>query len=114
VFLTRRTLRSLAAVAGDSTGIRGRAHTAQVDALDERAIEEHLDEMVERTGKVDVSFNLISIPHVQGTPLETLRQRTLLKRMTDVAHLAVLTASDRASAVTATAVNLTCGQVVVD
>jgi 3-oxoacyl-[acyl-carrier protein] reductase len=72
VFLTGRTLATLDAVARDITDAGGRAQTARVDALDEHAIDKHLDEVVERMGRVDVSFNLISIPHVQGTPLVDL------------------------------------------
>jgi NAD(P)-dependent dehydrogenase (short-subunit alcohol dehydrogenase family) len=45
------------------------AETAVVDALDPAAVEEHLRAVVGRHGHVDVSFNLISIHHVQGVPL---------------------------------------------
>jgi NAD(P)-dependent dehydrogenase (short-subunit alcohol dehydrogenase family) len=37
----------------------GGADTAQVDALDEQAVEEHLDTVVEQAGGVDISFNAI-------------------------------------------------------
>jgi hypothetical protein len=47
------------AVAGEIVAADGVAETARVDALDERAVEEHLDTVVERAGGVDVSFNAV-------------------------------------------------------
>jgi len=44
-------------------------HRAAVDALDEQAVDEHMAGVLARHGRVDVSFNLIGIDHVQGTPL---------------------------------------------
>jgi NAD(P)-dependent dehydrogenase (short-subunit alcohol dehydrogenase family) len=43
--------------------------TAVVDALDERAVEDHLAGVLDRHGRVDVSINLVAIDHVQGVPL---------------------------------------------
>ena len=40
-----------------------------VDALDAAAVEGHLEDVVAATGRVDVSFNLISRGDPQGTPL---------------------------------------------
>jgi 3-oxoacyl-[acyl-carrier protein] reductase len=92
VFLAGRTLATLDAVAGDITAAGGRAQTARVDALDERAIDKHLDEIVERTGHVDVSFNLISIPHVQGTPLVDLTAEDFAVPVMNFARTHLLTA----------------------
>ena len=69
VFLTGRTLESLEEVAGQIRSAGGLAETAQVDALDELAVDEHADVVAERAGGIDVSFNLISYGDVQGTPL---------------------------------------------
>jgi len=43
----------------DATKLDAVGETAQVDALDEQAVEEHLDSVVERAGRVDISFNAI-------------------------------------------------------
>ncbi|MEV6851715.1 SDR family oxidoreductase [Actinoplanes sp. NPDC051411] len=43
--------------------------TATVDALDERAVDRHMAMVLDRFGRVDISFNLIGIDHVQGVPL---------------------------------------------
>lgn len=40
-----------------------------LDAYDEDAVDAHLGEVVDRYGQVDVSFNLISVDHVQGIAL---------------------------------------------
>ena len=69
VFLAGRTLESLEEVAEQIRSAGGVAETAQVDALDERAVDEHADAVAQRAGGIDVSFNLISVGDVQGTPL---------------------------------------------
>jgi NAD(P)-dependent dehydrogenase (short-subunit alcohol dehydrogenase family) len=56
LFLTGRDGSKLDAVANEIGGV---AETARVDALDPKAVEEHLDVVVERAGGVDVSFNAI-------------------------------------------------------
>ena len=69
VFLAGRTLESLEEVAEEIRFAGGAAETAQVDALDEKAVGEHADAVAERAGGIDVSFNAISIRDVQLIPL---------------------------------------------
>ena len=69
VFLACRTLESLEEVAEDIRSAGGVAETAQVDALDERAVDEHADAAAERAAGIDISFDIISYEDVQGTPL---------------------------------------------
>lgn len=69
VHLAGRTLESLEEVAEEIRSAGGAAETAQVDALDETAVDEHADAMAASTGGIDISFNLISHGDVQGTPL---------------------------------------------
>jgi NAD(P)-dependent dehydrogenase (short-subunit alcohol dehydrogenase family) len=69
VFLAGRTLERLEAVADEIRTAGGVAEAAQVDALDERAVDEHADAVAARAGRLDISFNLISHGDVQGTPL---------------------------------------------
>jgi NAD(P)-dependent dehydrogenase (short-subunit alcohol dehydrogenase family) len=59
LFLTGRNVAKVDAVAKEIAAAGGAAETAQVDALDEKAVEEHLNAVVERAGGVDVSFNAI-------------------------------------------------------
>ncbi|MDP9865340.1 MULTISPECIES: SDR family NAD(P)-dependent oxidoreductase [Streptosporangium] len=69
VFLTGRTLKTLEAVAEDIAADGGSAEVAELDALDGRAVEEHVRAVTAQAGGVDVSFNLISRGDVQGIPL---------------------------------------------
>jgi NAD(P)-dependent dehydrogenase (short-subunit alcohol dehydrogenase family) len=69
VHLAGRTLESLEEVAQEIRSNGGAAETAQVDALDEKAIDEHADAVAATAGGIDVSFNFISVGDVQGTPL---------------------------------------------
>jgi NAD(P)-dependent dehydrogenase (short-subunit alcohol dehydrogenase family) len=46
----------------------------ELDALDERAVEEHLQSVIDEAGRVDISFNAIGIPDtdIVGVPLVDL------------------------------------------
>ncbi|MEQ0562244.1 SDR family oxidoreductase [Amycolatopsis sp. NEAU-NG30] len=68
VFLAGRTRARLEEVAGRIRAAGGAAETAEVDALDEQAVDAHAD-AVAAQGGIDVSFNLIAHGDVQGTPL---------------------------------------------
>ncbi len=59
VFLTGRDQAKVDAVGEEIAAAGGSAEAAQVDALDEKAVEEHLDTVVEKAGGVDISFNAI-------------------------------------------------------
>lgn len=74
VFLTGRHLAKVEAVAKDIRATSGWAEVAQVDALDEQAIEQHLAGVAAETGGIDISFNAIGIPNttLQGVPLTEL------------------------------------------
>ena len=69
VFLAGRTLASLDDVAAEISAAGGEAETAQVDALDEKAVDKHADAVVDRVGGIDVSFNAIGHGDVHGPPL---------------------------------------------
>jgi 3-oxoacyl-[acyl-carrier protein] reductase len=72
VFLAGRSAAPLDAMARDIGEAGGVAETALVDAQDERSVSQHLEAVVSRAGKLDISFNAISIPHEQGVPLVEL------------------------------------------
>jgi 3-oxoacyl-[acyl-carrier protein] reductase len=69
VFLAGRTRSKLDEVAEDIRSAGGAADTAELDALDEKAVDEHADAMAAEAGSLDISFNLITQPAVHGTPL---------------------------------------------
>ncbi|GCE08179.1 SDR family NAD(P)-dependent oxidoreductase [Dictyobacter aurantiacus] len=74
VFLTGRTRASLDAVAEEIAAEGGEVETAQVDALDEQAIETHADAVVRAAGGIDISVNAIRVaePGIYGIPVVEL------------------------------------------
>jgi NAD(P)-dependent dehydrogenase (short-subunit alcohol dehydrogenase family) len=69
VFLAGRTRDKLDALAREITSAGGLAEVALVDALDEQAVDTHVQAVAAQAGSVDVSINLITRRDVQGTRL---------------------------------------------
>jgi NAD(P)-dependent dehydrogenase (short-subunit alcohol dehydrogenase family) len=71
VFLTGRNQSMLDKIATEINDDGGKAEVGIIDALDENAVNDHLEEIVEKKGGIDISFNAIGIPQtgVQGVPL---------------------------------------------
>jgi NAD(P)-dependent dehydrogenase (short-subunit alcohol dehydrogenase family) len=92
VFLVGRTRDKLEAVAGDVKSAGGSAEAAVLDALDERAVDDHVRDVVSKTGRVDVSFNLINRGDVQGTPLVEMSTDDLLRAVVNGLRSSFLTA----------------------
>ena len=65
VFLGGRTLPKLEHVAEEIRAKGGRADPAIVDAVDEKAVDQFIEHVVEKAGKIDISFNLISYEDIQ-------------------------------------------------
>src|SRR5262245_14247231 len=63
LFLSGRNFRKVEPVAADIVGDGGLADAAQVDALDEQAVEQYVATVAEKAGAIDISFNAISIAH---------------------------------------------------
>ncbi|MEV6007756.1 SDR family oxidoreductase [Streptomyces sp. NPDC051976] len=92
VFLAGRTPATLEAVAADIRAAGGQAGTDVVDALDEDAVQNHLDKVVATAGRVDVSLNLIKRGDVQGVPLVDMTADDLLRAVTNGLRSNFLTA----------------------
>jgi NAD(P)-dependent dehydrogenase (short-subunit alcohol dehydrogenase family) len=71
LFLTGRKLDAVEALAKDIVAAGGVAEAAEVDAIDERGIDEHLAVVMDKAGRVDISFNAIGLPdsEIVGIPL---------------------------------------------
>ena len=71
VFVTGRLRAPVDAVAKDIASAGGLAEAATIDALDEEAVDNHLQYVIDRAGRIDISFNAIGIPVTQtlGEPL---------------------------------------------
>lgn len=72
VFLTGRTENKLNPVAEEIKRRGGVADVSKVDALSPESVEAHLQKIVGKTGKLDVSFNLIGTNVAMGTKLTQL------------------------------------------
>jgi NAD(P)-dependent dehydrogenase (short-subunit alcohol dehydrogenase family) len=79
VFLASRTRASLEAVAADITAAGGSAEVAELDALDEHAVDEHAQSVASRVGSIDVSFNLVTRGDVRGIALVDMTTDDLLR-----------------------------------
>ena len=79
VFLVGRTYESLKTVANDIEAAGGSAKVAVLDALDEKAVDEHARAVAEQAGSIDVSFNLVTRGDVQGIPLVDMKMDDLLR-----------------------------------
>lgn len=69
VFLAGRTLAKVEAVAEEISAAGGAAEAARVDALDEQAVERHIDEVAGKAEHIDVLFDAIGMEDIQGAPL---------------------------------------------
>jgi NAD(P)-dependent dehydrogenase (short-subunit alcohol dehydrogenase family) len=98
LFLSGRSLRKVEVVAADIIGRGGVAEAAQVDALDEQAVEKYVDAVVEKAGTIDVSFNAISIAHAlpNRAPLLELSAEHFALPITTYAQANFLTARSAA------------------
>jgi NAD(P)-dependent dehydrogenase (short-subunit alcohol dehydrogenase family) len=74
VFLAGRLRAPVDAIAQDIVSAGGSAQAAEVDALDEQAVEAHLRSVIDQAGRVDISFNAVGIPDttIVGVPLVEL------------------------------------------
>jgi NAD(P)-dependent dehydrogenase (short-subunit alcohol dehydrogenase family) len=100
VFLTSRAsslgrLRDLAAaIKADG----GAAESADVDALDEKAVEAHAADVAHRAGRIDISFNAIGIPQlgIQGLPITDLAVESFMQPIQTYARSHFITARSAA------------------
>jgi NAD(P)-dependent dehydrogenase (short-subunit alcohol dehydrogenase family) len=70
LFLAGRHLPTVQAVAHEvAAAAGGRVHAAEVDVLDAEAVARHAADVVARSGRFDVSFNLVSWGDAQGASL---------------------------------------------
>jgi NAD(P)-dependent dehydrogenase (short-subunit alcohol dehydrogenase family) len=71
LFLTGRQLAPVEVVAKEIVSAGGSADAAEVDALDEQAVDKHLQSVIDKAGRLDISFNAVGIPNAKivGVPL---------------------------------------------
>ncbi len=91
VYLAGRTQAKLDKVAEEIRAAGGVAETAQVDALDEQAVNGYVDAVAEQAGRIDISFNLISHGDVQGIPLVEMSLEDFARPVTAAVRTQFLT-----------------------
>jgi NAD(P)-dependent dehydrogenase (short-subunit alcohol dehydrogenase family) len=74
LFLTGRHLAAVESVAKNIVASGGSAEAAEVDALDEQAVDEHLRAVIDKAGCLDISFDAVGISSdgLLGVPLVDL------------------------------------------
>jgi NAD(P)-dependent dehydrogenase (short-subunit alcohol dehydrogenase family) len=74
LFLTGHKLAPVEVVAEEIVSGGGSAQAAEVNALDERAVDKHLRSVIDTAGRVDISFNAVGSPdtNIVGVPLVEL------------------------------------------
>jgi 3-oxoacyl-[acyl-carrier protein] reductase len=92
VFLTGRTIHSVQKIADDINTSGGNAYVDLVDALDEKAVNNHLDKVVQEAGTVDISFNATGIDVVQNIPLVNMVADDFIRPITLMMQTRFLTA----------------------
>jgi NAD(P)-dependent dehydrogenase (short-subunit alcohol dehydrogenase family) len=99
VFLTGRSLSNVNVVAEQISAAGGTAETDEVDALDEKRVEEHIGAVLEEAGKIDIAFNAIGIPAaevarrgIQGIPFTQLPVESFLLPITTYTRAHFVTA----------------------
>lgn len=90
VFLAGRTREKLDKVADEIRSNDSVAETAVIDALDEQAVDEYVDAVVEKAGYIDISFNVISYGDVQE-PLLEIAVKDFLQPITNAMRTQFLT-----------------------
>lgn len=93
VFLAGRTVETLEAVADT---VDGEAQVDRVDATDPATVDRHFRSVVERTGGVQISFNLIGLEDEQGRQLTEMPLDDYLRPVTLAARTQFVTATTAA------------------
>ncbi len=93
VFLAGRTLATLEEVAAEIGAHGGTAEVAQVDAMDKAAVDAHADQVAAAAGRIDVSFNAVAVPALQGVPLTEMSVEDFLGPITGLCRTNFLTAT---------------------
>lgn len=69
VFVTGHKIETVKKVAAEIIAAGGSAETAEIDALNEKAVNEYVNKVAGKAGTVDISFNAISLKDTQDIPL---------------------------------------------
>ncbi|HEX4851069.1 MAG TPA: SDR family oxidoreductase, partial [Puia sp.] len=99
IFLAGRTGARLKKIAHEIKSTKGEVETAELDALNESEVIDHLNEVVEKTGRIDISFNAIGLPQtgIQGIALTELSVESFMRPINSYVQSHFITAKSAAS-----------------
>jgi NAD(P)-dependent dehydrogenase (short-subunit alcohol dehydrogenase family) len=98
VFLVGRTRSKVEKTAADIAAAGGMAEVVELDASDDAAVERHLDEVVSKAGRIDISMNACSTPGVvMGSYLRDMNIMDFVNPVAGQAKLHFTTARAAAS-----------------
>lgn len=92
VFLTGRDLSSVQKTANEILASGGNAEVDKVNALDEKAINVHIEKVIQQAGTIDISFNAVGINVIQNIPLVDLSADDFVQPITLTMQTRFLTA----------------------
>ncbi|MEO8474777.1 MAG: SDR family oxidoreductase [Chryseolinea sp.] len=115
VFITGRNMKELGRIATEINSSGGSAEAHEVDALDQYAVNSHLELILTTESKLDISFNAMGIPQtgVQGIPMVELSPEAYMLPILSYtrSHFITATAAARAMATNKSGVILTLSAV---
>ena len=92
VFLTGHRLPSVQKIANEILTAGGSVEVDEVDAFNEDAIRLHLERVVQKAGKVDISFNAVGVDVIQNIPLTEIAVDDFVRPVTLTMQTRFLTA----------------------
>ncbi|MBS1604639.1 MAG: SDR family oxidoreductase [Bacteroidetes bacterium] len=102
IFLAGRTPAKQRPIVDDIIAGGGVIETAVLDSLDGKAVEDHMGKIIEKTGRIDISFNATGLSQIgiQGIPLAELSEEGFLSPINSYLKNNFITAKAAASRMT--------------
>lgn len=92
LFLAGRTRARLEEVAHELSASGTPVETAELDALDPHAVEQHANAVAATAGGIDIAVNAVGVPHVQGTAFADLSLADFMQPIAAYARTNFITA----------------------
>jgi len=93
VFLTGHNIEPVKKLADEIIAGGGSADASEVDALNEKAVNDYINNLVSKTGTIDISFNAIGLKDTQGSPLVDMSLADFVRPVTNAMETQFLTAT---------------------
>ncbi len=93
IYLAGRNIASLFKVKEEIIRSGGTAEATALDAMNETAVNQHIEAVAAAAGSVDISFNLIGINNIQDIPLTSMRLDDFVQPITNTMITQFLTAT---------------------